>query len=70
MMSDQQTENPLFQYSVKIERSAKGARWTVHCYSNDRQIALNEAVQMYDEVGKKLEESGLGVAPVERSGRD
>lgn len=71
MMADQQQEQQqaAFQYSVKIERSAKGARWTVHCYSNDRQVALNEAVQMYDEVGRKLEEQGLGVAPVEKAGK-
>lgn len=72
MMADEQLEQQqqaAFQYSVKIERSAKGARWTVHCYSNDRQIALNEAVQMYDEVGRKLEEQGLGVVPVEKAGK-
>ena len=63
---NEQQHQQLYQYSVKIERTAKGARWTVHCYSNDRQIALNEAVQMYDEVGKKLEEQGLTVAPIER----
>ena len=73
MMSEQQQhqhpnehQHQLYQYSVKIERTAKGARWTVHCYSNDRQIALNEAVQMYDDVGKKLEEQGLAVAPIEK----
>ena len=67
MMSEQQDQQqPLFQYSVKIERTAKGTLWTVHCYSNDRQIAINEAIQMYEEFGKKLEEQGLGVAAVEK----
>lgn len=61
-MSDEQTQ---FQYSVRIERSAKGARWTVHIYSNDKETALNEGVRMYDEVGKRLEAEGLTVAPIE-----
>jgi hypothetical protein len=61
----EQIQAPSFQYSVKIERTAKGARWTVHCYANDRQTALDESIRMYDEVGKRLEAQGLTVAPVE-----
>lgn len=62
-------ENPQFQYSVKIERSAKGARWTVHCYSKDLETAMNEAVKAYDQVGQKLADKGLTVAPAEAGGR-
>ena len=70
MMSDQQTESPAFQYSVKIERTAKGARWIVHCYSNDKETALKESIQLYKQVGERLDEEGQGVAPVERSGKE
>jgi hypothetical protein len=66
MMSDQQTESALFQYSIKIERSAKGARWTVHVHATTKEQALEESVRLYDDVGKKLEEQGLTVAPVEK----
>lgn len=65
MMSDQQTEQPTFQYSVKIERTAKGARWTVHCYGKDLETSMNEAVRAYDEIGQKLADKGLAVAPAE-----
>lgn len=51
-------------FSVKIERTAKGARWTVHCYGKDLEVAMNDAVQAYDEVGKRLEDRHLSVAPV------
>jgi hypothetical protein len=63
-MSDEQLQT--LPYSVRIERSAKGARWTVHCYNKDLSAAMDEAVKAYDEVGKKLEERGLTVAPVEK----
>jgi hypothetical protein len=69
MMSDQQNEQPTFQYSVKIERSPKGARWTIHCYGKDLETTMNEAVKAYDEVGKRLEEKGLSPAPVEKGGK-
>jgi len=69
-MSDQQAEGPNYQYSVRIERSAKGARWTVHCYSKDLETSINEAVKAYDEVGKRLEEKGLSPAPVEKAGKE
>lgn len=62
-------EEAALPYSVRIERSAKGARWTVHCYNKDLEAAMNEAVEAYDKVGQKLEERGLTVAPVEKGGR-
>ncbi|MEO9319101.1 MAG: hypothetical protein ABI361_00345 [Nitrososphaera sp.] len=65
-MSDEQA--PLFQYSVKIERSAKGARHTVHVYSNDKETALKESVELYDRIAKELESQGLTVAPIESKG--
>lgn len=63
-------DTPQFQYSARVERSAKGARWTVHVYSNDKETALRESIEMYDEMGKRLEEHGLAVAPIEKSKGD
>lgn len=68
MPQDQEAQTQAFQYSVKIERTAKGARWTVHCYGKDLETAMNESVKAYDEVGKRLEDKGLAVAPVEKAG--
>lgn len=65
---DQDAQAQAFQYSVKIERTAKGARWTVHCHSNKKETVLDESVKLYDDVGKRLEEQGLSVAPVEKAG--
>lgn len=67
MAEEAQSQLP---FSVKIERTAKGARWTVHCYGKDLEAAMNDAVQAYDEVGKRLEEKGLAVAPVEKGGQN
>jgi hypothetical protein len=55
-MSDQQTAEAAYQYSVRIERTVKGARWTVHCYGKDLETSMNEAVKAYNEVGQKLAE--------------
>jgi hypothetical protein len=70
MMSDQQTEQqPTFQYSVRIERTAKGARWSIHCYGKDLQTCEAEAIRAYDEIGQKLADKGLAVAPAESGGK-
>lgn len=70
MMSDQQeVQGPTFQYLVRVERTVKGARWSVHCYAKELETSINEAVKAYDEVGKRLEEKGLSVAPVEKAGK-
>jgi hypothetical protein len=53
MMAEQeQIQAPTFQYSVKIERTAKRARWTLHCYANDKHTALGESVRMYDDIAE------------------
>lgn len=64
------SEAPQFAYNIKIERTAKGAGWAVHCYSNNKDTALEESVKLYDAVGKRLEEHGLAAAPVEKGGRE
>ena len=54
-----------FSHSVKIEQTAKGARISVHVYSNNQDEAINQAVQVYGAVRNKLEQEGHTVAPVE-----
>jgi hypothetical protein len=58
-------DQPTFQYSVKIERTAKGARHTIHVHSNDKETAIAESVAMYEDVAKRLDERGMDVAPIE-----
>ena len=63
-------DHPEFTYSVKIERTAKGARYTVHAYNQNKQMALDEAVGMYVALAKLLEAQGQVAAPVEKGGKD
>ena len=56
---------PQFSHSVKIDQTAKGARISVHVYSNNQEDVINQAVQMYREVKKRLEKDGQVVAPIE-----
>ena len=47
----QQQQPQLYQYSVKIEMTAKGlAMATIHVYSNDMQTARKQAVEQYSKV--------------------
>lgn len=70
MMSEQeQQQQPTFAYSIKIERTQKGARWTVHCYGKDLETTMAETVKAYDEVGQKLADKGLAVAPAGSGGK-
>jgi hypothetical protein len=69
MMSEQEIQGPTFQYSVKIERTSKGARYSVHVYNAERLLAMDEAIAMYIALGKKLEAEGQTVAPVEKGGK-
>lgn len=54
-----------FQYDVKVEQTAKGARVTVHARSNDKGVAIQEAVDIYKATATYLKEKGELVAPVE-----
>ncbi|MGI0012385.1 MAG: hypothetical protein ACREBU_02925 [Nitrososphaera sp.] len=65
-MSDEPTQYP---YSVKIERTSKGARYSVHVHNTGRLVAMDEAVAMYVALGKSLESQGQAVAPVEKGGK-
>lgn len=61
--------NQSYPYSVKIERTAKGARFAIHIYNKDKQTAMDEAASMYIALGRNLEEQGQVVAPVEKGGK-
>lgn len=56
---------PQFSHSVKIDQTAKGARISIHVYSNSQEDVINQAVQMYHEVKRRLEQEGQVIAPVE-----
>ena len=64
MSEQQQPQQPeLYQYSVKIEMTAKGlAMPTIHVYSNDMQTARKQAVEQYSKVIEELRAKGLPVA--------
>jgi hypothetical protein len=63
-MSEQQQQQPqLYQYSVKIEMTARGlAMPTIHVHSNDVETARKQAVEQYAKVIEELKAKGLPVA--------
>jgi hypothetical protein len=62
-MSEQQQQPQLYQYSVKIEMTAKGlAMPTIHVYSNDMETTRKQAVEQYVKVIEELKAKGLPVA--------
>lgn len=64
MSEQQQQQQPqLYQYSVKIEMTARGlAMPTIHVYSNDVETARKQAVEQYAKVIEELKAKGLPVA--------
>jgi hypothetical protein len=64
MSEQQQQQQPqLYQYSVKIEMTAKGlAMPTIHVYSNEMEEARKQAVEQYAKVIEELKAKGLPVA--------
>jgi hypothetical protein len=66
MNGEEQIEIPTqFSHSVKIGQSAKGARVTVHVLGNSQQEVIDQAIQMYSSVRKRLEEEGHTLSPIE-----
>jgi hypothetical protein len=62
-MSEQQQQPQLYQYSVKIEMTAKGlAMPTIHVYSNDMETTRKQAVEQYVKVIEEIKAKGLPVA--------
>jgi len=63
ILSEQQQQPQLYQYSVKIEMTAKGlAMPTIHVYSNDMDTARRQAVDQYARVIEEIKAKGLPVA--------
>jgi HPt (histidine-containing phosphotransfer) domain-containing protein len=63
MMTDQENQQPTFQYSVKISQTAKGAATVdVHVFSNNLEAARVQAVQQYAQCIEDLKSKGLTVA--------
>jgi hypothetical protein len=64
MSEQQQQQQPqLYQYSVKIEMTARGlAMPTIHVHSNDVETARKQAVEQYAKVIEELKAKGLPVA--------
>jgi hypothetical protein len=54
-----------FTHSIKLEETAKGVRVTVHVYANDRETAINQAIQTYDLAKRGLENMKIPLAAME-----
>jgi hypothetical protein len=54
-----------FSHSTRIEQTAKGARITVRALANNQEESINQAIQMYKEATRRLEDAGYKVAPIE-----
>jgi hypothetical protein len=54
-----------YTHSVKLEDTAKAIRISVHVYANDREAAINQAIQTYVLTKKSLENMKIPVAPME-----
>jgi hypothetical protein len=54
-----------YTHSVKLEETAQGVRVHVHVYTNDRETAINQAIQTYDLTKRGLENMKILVAPME-----
>jgi hypothetical protein len=54
---------PTFQYSVKIDTTAKGAAVvTIHCYGNDMEKVRKEAIEQYEQTIKELRAKNIVTA--------
>jgi hypothetical protein len=50
---------------LKLEDTAKGIRISVHVYTNDRETAINEAIETYLKTRTKAEKEKIPIAPME-----
>jgi hypothetical protein len=53
-----------YTHSIKLEETAQGIRIHVHCYTNDRQTAINEVFATYLEGKQKCEIEKILLAPM------
>ena len=57
------SEPQVYQYSVKISQTAKGAATVdVHVYSNNLEAARVQAVSQYEQTIQDLRQKGISVA--------
>jgi glycine cleavage system regulatory protein len=54
-----------YTHSVKLEETAQGIRVHVHVYANDRETAINQAIQTYDLTKRGIENMKILLAPME-----
>jgi hypothetical protein len=54
-----------YTHSIKLEDTAKGIRISVHVYANDRQTALNEALNTYKDMQCLCTNDKIPLAPME-----
>jgi hypothetical protein len=54
-----------YTHSVKLEETAQGLRIHVYVYANDRETAMNQAIQTYDLTKRGLENLKIVLAPME-----
>lgn len=59
-----------FSHSTRIEQTAKGARITVRALANNQEESISQAIRMYSEANRRLEDAGYKIAPIETSTTD
>ena len=52
------TVETTYPYSVRIEKSAKGARISIHCYNRHLKLAAREAIEAFLSHRRQLKELG------------
>ena len=59
-----------FSHSTRIEQTAKGARITVRALANNQEESISQAIRMYSEANRRLEDAGYKITPIETSTTD
>jgi hypothetical protein len=54
-----------YTHSIKLEDTAKGIRISVHVYANNRQTALTEALNTYQDMKNLCTDNKRPIAPME-----
>jgi hypothetical protein len=64
-MSTEENIPVQYTHSVKLEETSQGVRVHVHVYANDRETAINQAIQTYDLTKRGLDNMKILLAPME-----
>ena len=59
------SETQTYTHSLKLEETAKGIRISVHVYSNDQEMAIEEAFNTYLKAKITAMDNKIPFAPVE-----